>query len=127
MPPVYLRILDDASTFAIQATVPIDGDPQAELAKLNASFEESLTTKLGPIDTIQASNLVSMMFADAPDAMLAQNLYGAAFGTARQYQMGIDLNALKKAIAKVKYADLQQLAKTIFAEESKVSVIIKVE
>jgi zinc protease len=131
MPPVYFRMMDDATTFGMQATVPAASDHKAALAKLAASFNQSLGAKIQPFEKIQASHLVSMMLADyppnVPDAMLARNIYGVAFGTARRTQLGIDAKALRAAIAKVTEDDLQRLGKKFFAQKNRVTVMIEVE
>ncbi len=67
------------------------------------------------------------MFAEGADAMLANNVYGVAFGTARRVQLGIDPKVLNKQIQDVTDADVQRLAETTFAATRRITVIIDVE
>jgi len=127
MLPVYLRILDDPTLFGLQGQVTTKPGRQEKLNALDQQFKQSLTAKITDADRAQAGHLASMMFADSPDLMLARNLYGAAFGTARRFQLGIDPAKLKKAIAKVTDADLQRLGKTVFDKTNRATVVLEVK
>jgi hypothetical protein len=59
-----------------------------------------------------------------PDRMLAQNLYGVAFGMGRRAQMGIDSATLKGAIETVTTDDLRRAAETVFSKKVQAAVVV---
>ena len=54
-------------------------------------------------------------------------MYSLAFSIGRQYQLKINGKELRAAIQQVTDADIENLAKTIFAPEKRATVIIELE
>ena len=64
---------------------------------------------------------------DIPDAQWGDNMYSLAFSIGRQHQLQINGKEIRAAIEAVTDADIQNLTKTVFAPEKRVTVIIELE
>ena len=73
--------------------------------------------------------MMAMLLAtvDIPDMQWGENMYSLAFCIGRQHQLQIKGNELRDAIQAVTDADIQHLAKTIFAPEKRATVIVELE
>ena len=127
--PIYYAPLVDPTTIALQVELSDEKDAETALSQLNQHLHTALTSKLTPQDKQQTINTIPMFLGkvDVPSFMWNQNLYGFAFIVGRQYQMQMDSNALFDAIQRVRDADIQRFATSIFAPEKRVTVIIALE
>ncbi|MCG9129071.1 insulinase family protein [Candidatus Poribacteria bacterium] len=127
--PIYYPILDDTSTFVLQKELTPEDDIDVVQKELDKRLQDSLTPKLTQQDKQQTSNFVAMYLdiADVPEFYLTQNIYGVAFGIGRRHQLKINGKELRAAIENVTDADIQNLAKTIFAPEKRVTVVVNLE
>lgn len=126
--PIYYPILDDTSTFVLQKELTPEEDIDAAQKKLDERLQAALTPKFTPRDKWQTINALAILgTVDMPDAMWEKNIYGLAFSIGRQHQLQINGKELRAAIESVTDADIQNMAKTIFAPEKRATVIIELE
>ena len=73
--------------------------------------------------------MMAMLLAtvDIPDMQWGENMYSLAFCIGCQHQLQIKGDELRAAIQAVTDADIQNLAKTIFAPEKRTTVIVELE
>ncbi len=127
--PIYYPILDDTSTFVLQKELTPEEDIDAVQKELDKRLQDALTPKLTKQDKQQTINFLAMYLdiADVPDFYLNQNIYGLAFSIGRRHQLKINGKELRAAIENVTDADIQNLAKTILAQEKRVTVVVNLE
>lgn len=127
--PIYYPILDDTSSFVLQKELTHEEDIDAVQKELDKRLQDALTPKLTKQDKQQTINFLAMYLdiADVPDFYLNQNIYGLAFAIGRRHQLKINGKKLHAAIENVTDADIQNLAKTIFAQEKRVTVVVNLE
>ncbi len=127
--PIYYPILDDTSTFVLQKELTSEEDIDAVQKELDERLQAVLIPKPTQQDKQQTINFLAMPLdiADIPDFYLIQNIYGLAFAIGRRHQLQINGKELRDAIEAVTDADIQNLAKTIFAPEKRATVIIELE
>lgn len=126
--PIFYPPLDDPTTLVLQTELTSGEDADAVLKELDQRLQAALTPKLTPQEKHQAINILSFLgTADIPDAQCGENMYSLAFIIGRQYQLKVDGEALRDAIQQVTDADIENLAKTVFAPEKRVTVIIELE
>lgn len=129
MPRGYAPLLDDPNKVFISAAL-LEGESPSDARKRLEEFlagviEPKLQT--GDVDRVKGT-LGFLLWPDAfPELILAQNLCGVAFSLGRRAQLGIDSEALGKALEGVTEADLRRAAKEVFGEDRRAAVIAKVE
>ena len=115
---------DPPAVWISEAIADLYGWQVGERVKL---LEDALNQKLAPQESAGAVQSLAMLgTVDLPDAIWAQNVYGLAFGTGRQFQLGIDGKSLAKELAALTDADLQALAKDVFSAEKRSAVIVEI-
>ena len=127
--PIFYPPLDDPTTFVLQTELMSGEDIDPVLKGLDQRLQTALTPKLTPKDKRQTKNMMGMLLdtVDIPDMQWGENMYSLAFCIGRQHQLQIKGNELRDAIQAVTDADIQNLAKTIFAPEKRATVIIELE
>ena len=121
--PIFYPPLDDPTTFVLQTELTSEEDVDAVLKELDQRLQAALTPKLTPQDKLQAINALAIL----SDAMWGENMYSLAFSIGRKYQLQINGKEMRAAIETVTDADIENLAKTIFAPEKRATVIIELE
>lgn len=126
--PIFYPPFDDPTTLVLQTELTPGEDVDAVLKELDQRLQAALTPKLTPQEKHQAINMLSFLgTVDIPDAQWGENMYSLAFIIGRQYQLKVDGEALRDAIQQVTDADIENLAKTVFAPEKRATVIIELE
>lgn len=127
--PIYYPILDDTSTFVLQKELTPEDDIDAVQKELDKRLQDALVPTLTQQDKQQTINFLAMPLDidDVPDFYFTQNIYGIAFAIGRRHQLQINGKELRAAIESVTDADIQNLAKTIFAPEKRMTVIVTLE
>ncbi len=126
--PIFYPPLDDPTTLVLQTELTSEEDVDAVLKELHQRLETALIPKLTPQDKLQTINMLAFLgTVDIPDAQWGENMYSLAFSIGRQHQLQINGKELRAAIQQVTDADIQNLAKTIFAPEKRATVIIELK
>jgi len=127
--PIYYPPLDDPTTIVLQTELLSEKDTESVLSKLDQRLHTAFTSSLTSQDKLQTINTMARFLgpADIASFLWHRDLYGFAFIVGRQYQLQIDGNALRAAIAHVTDADLQLLATSLFVPEKRVAVVIALE
>ncbi len=126
--PIFYPPLDDPTTLVLQTELTSGEGVDAVLKELDQRLQAALTPKLTPQEKQQTINMLAFLgTVDIPDAQWGENMYSLAFSIGRQYQLKVDGEALRDAIQQVTDADIENLTKTIFAPEKRVTVIIELE
>ena len=124
--PIHFAALDDPAAVSLCAPMTDGEEPDQAVARLEAFVAEAAKAELATSDrmvTLQVFNFAFGLLC-VPDQMLAQNLYGVAFGMGRRAQMGVDSAALKQAIETVTTDDLRRAAETVFSEKVRAAVVV---
>ena len=124
--PIHFAALDDPAAVSLCAPMKDGEEPDQAVARLEAFVAEAAKAELATSDrmvTLQVFNFAFGLLC-VPDQMLAQNLYGVAFGMGRRAQMGVDSAALKQAIETVTTDDLRRAAETVFSEKVRAAVVV---
>lgn len=126
--PIFYPPFDDPTTLVLQTELTSGEGVDAALKELDQRLQAALTPKLTPQEKQQTINMLAFLgTVDIPDAQWGENMYSLAFSIGRQYQLKVDGEALRDAIQQVTDADIENLTKTIFAPEKRVTVIIELE
>ncbi|MDE0089316.1 MAG: pitrilysin family protein [Candidatus Poribacteria bacterium] len=126
--PIFYPPLDDPTTLVLQTELTSGENVDAVLKELDQRLQAALTSKLTPQEKQQTINMLALLgTVDIPDAQWGENMYSLAFSIGRQYQLQINGKEIRDAIQQVTGADIENLAKTIFAPEKRVTVIIELE
>ena len=126
--PIFYPPLDDPTTFVLQTELTSEEGVDSVLKELDQRLQAALTPKLTPEEKQQTINMLAFLgTVDIPDAQWGDNMYSLAFSIGRQYQLQINGKEIRDAIQQVTDADIQNLAKTIFAPEKRATVIIELE
>jgi len=126
--PIFYPPFDDPTTLVLQTELTSGEDVDAVLKELDQRLQAALTPKLTPQEKQQAINILAFLgTVDIPDAQWGENMYSLAFSIGRQYQLQINGKELRATIENVTDTDIQNLGKTIFAPEKRVTVIIELE
>lgn len=126
--PIFYPPLDDPTTLVLQTELTSEEDVDAVLKELDQRLQAALTPKLTPQEKQQTINMLAFLgTVDIPDAQWGENMYSLAFSIGRQYQLQINGKEIRDAIQQVTDADIENLAKTIFAPEKRATVIIELE
>ena len=126
--PIFYPPFDDPTTLVLQTELTSEEDVDVVLEELNQRLQSALKPKLTPQEKRQAINMLAFLgTVDIPDAQWGENMYSLAFSIGRQYQLKINGKELRAAIQQVTDADIENLAKTIFAPEKRATVIIELE
>lgn len=126
--PIFYPPLDDPTTLVLQTELTSGENVDAVLKELDQRLQAALTPKLTPQEKQQTINMLAFLgTVDIPDAQWGENMYSLAFSIGRQYQLQINGKEIRDAIQQVTNADIENLAKTIFASEKRVTVIIELE
>jgi zinc protease len=124
--PIHFAALDDPAAVSLCAPMKDGEEPDQAVARLEAFVAEAAKAELTTSDrmvTLQTFNFAFTLLS-VPDRMLAQNLYGVAFGMGRRAQMGIDSATLKGAIETVTTDDLRRAAETVFSKKVQAAVVV---
>ena len=126
--PIFYPSLDDPTALVLQTELTAEADVGAVLKELDQRLQVALTPKLTPQEKQQTINMLTLLgTVDIPDAQWGDNMYSLAFSIGRRHQLQINGKELRDAIEAVTDADIQNLAKTIFAPEKRATVIIELE
>ncbi len=126
--PIYYQYLVDTSTFAIQTELISKTDFDRVLKELDERLQAALTPKLTPQEKRRTIDMLAYLgTVDIPDVQWKDDMYGLAFAIGRRHQLQINGKELRDTIEAVTDADIQNLAKTIFAPEKRATVIIELE
>ncbi|HUU91392.1 MAG TPA: insulinase family protein [Phycisphaerae bacterium] len=124
--PIHFAALDDPAVVSVCAPMKDGEEPDQAVARLEAFVAEAAKAELATSDrmvTLQTFNFAFGLLS-VPDQMLAQNLYGVAFGMGRRAQMGVDSAALKGSIETVTTDDLRRAAEAVFSEKVRAAVVV---
>jgi zinc protease len=119
-PQVLFPLLDDPEVLTASAAAGVGEDAAAALGRIDAEVKEVAARELKPWEPARAR----MTFASLLEtqtlgpALLAQNLYGFAFGLARREQLQIDGPALGARLLALTQADLEKAAAWLAPEKS---------
>ena len=124
--PIHFAALDDPAAVSLCAPMKDGEEPDQAVARLEAFVAEAAKAELATSDRMVTLQVFNFAFGllSVPDQMLAQNLYGVAFGMGRRAQMGIDSAALKGAIETVTTDDLRRAAETVFSKKVRAAVVV---
>ncbi|MBL4888719.1 MAG: insulinase family protein, partial [Candidatus Lindowbacteria bacterium] len=127
-PPVYYAPLDDPDVFYVNTPVGIYESRQAAVRRIEAFVNESMSAELEPGDVMTTMDFFGpfLGFADLPEEMLAQNLYGLTFSLGRSEQLGLEPDKLRDAIENVTDRDLRRAATKTFSTDNRAAVIATV-
>ena len=126
-PPVYFTPLDDGSVIVLQSELSDADRAESALNGLDERLETALTAELSRADKQRTLNTMGMLgTVEIPSAMWRQNVYGLAFSAGRRLQLGIDGEALRKAIRETTDADMARLATRVFAPARRIAVVVEV-
>lgn len=126
--PIFYPPLDDPTTLVLQTELTSGEDVDAVLKELDQRLQTALTPKLTPQEKQQTINMLALLgTVDIPDTQWGENMYSLAFSIGRQYQLQINGKEIRDELQQVTDADIENLAKTIFAPEKRATVIIELE
>jgi zinc protease len=126
--PIFYPPFDDPTTLVLQTELTSEEDIDAVLKELDERLQTALIPKLTPQEKQQTINMLALLgTVDIPDAQWGENMYSLAFSIGRQHQLQINGKEIRAAIETVTDADIQNMAKTIFAPEKRATVIIELE
>lgn len=127
--PVYFAMLDNPAVLALTSTANPGESSQAAVARLNAIVAETFSPKLANTEVSTAREEFSFLLgiADLADEMLAVNPYGVAFSLGRRVQLGLDSEALNRAMDAVTDADLRRVATDVFGPDKHTGAFITPE
>lgn len=125
--PVFMwRTLDDPQ-FCYASVEVNDGESTGEaIGRLEEWLDSQTAAALQPTHLRQTENMLGMFLglAELPPAMLAVNSYGAAFSKGRRVQMGIDVQKLKSAFAKIDQAAMTDAAAKYLASSIRATISV---
>jgi zinc protease len=126
--PVIFAPLDDWGLVYVRATVKEGETPDETVARLETAVSEIAGRELQAHDARNTNNTLAFLFGTAPipDAMLGQNLYGAAFRIGRRVQLGIQATKLTRAIEAVTPDQLRRAADEYFAPSRRATAVVTV-
>jgi zinc protease len=126
--PVFFAPLDDWGLLYVRATVKEGETPDETVARLEVAVSEIVGRELQPNDARWTNNTFGFILGTAPipDAMLGQNLYGAAARIGRRVQLGIQATKLTRAIEAVTPDQLRRAADEYFAPNRRATAIVAV-
>ncbi len=130
VPPVQWALIDDPFVLYVAASVASEDElpaARAALDKLIASATDETQDKPG--DAAMIAMQFGWMFgsADLPDAALANNPYGVAFGLGRAEMMGIDWSTLKTRLGALTRQDMTAAAESIFSADNRAEVVVTID
>jgi zinc protease len=126
--PVIFAPLDDWGLLYVRATVKEGQTADETVARLETAVSEIVSRELQPNDARDTNNTFAFLFGTAPmpDAMLGQNLYGAAARIGRRVQLGIQATKLTRAIEAVTPDQLRRAADEYFAPSRRATAVVTV-
>jgi zinc protease len=126
--PVTFAPLDDWGLLYVRGTVKESETPDETVARLEAAVSEIVGRELQPNDARWTNNTFGFILGTVPipDAMLGQNLYGAAARIGRRVQLGIQATKLTRAIEAVTPDQLRRAADEYFAPSRRATAVVTV-
>lgn len=125
--PVLYMPVDDPSTLYVWSRVAPSESPESVLAKLDHMVAEASRVKPTAAQQARAKQQFAFLLgiADLPDAVLAGNPYGVAFGLARRSQWNLDSRQLARAVDRVIARDIEQGASRYLTEPQRAVVSVE--
>ena len=116
--------LDDPDFLLVQAGVGKDEAPEAAAARIEKFVRDTIDPPMRPDEGKTAKFQLATFLGTMPlpDAMLAENPYGAAFALGRRDQLGVDGASLAKALDAVTDESLAKGRTALFAHRAAVVV-----
>ena len=128
-PRLRYAFLDDPNVLVITSELEPSDSTEQVAARLQEFVDQAV--KAPWVESERAAAKQNLAFfldtMPLPDAVFAQNAYGAAFAVGRRRQLGLDGQAVAKRLDQVTAKDLTRVGKEYFAADRGGVVVVRVE
>jgi zinc protease len=120
--------LDDPEVIHVSSSVRKGESAKQAEQRLTIFVADAIKPKFEAkeIDRLRLQFGFFLGFADQPDSLLAENLYGVAFSLGRRHQLGMNSDKLKKELEQITEQELRKAAQQVFDTGRHTTAIVRI-
>ncbi|MHB8879382.1 MAG: M16 family metallopeptidase [Myxococcaceae bacterium] len=120
---VRYSVLDEPEVLYVSAPLGAGEDPEAAITRLDG-FVASAAAAGGSKDQAKGMFGFHLGTVEVPEALAANNVYGAAFSLARRPGLGVSGAALAKALEATTEDDVRRVAASVFDRQRRAAAVV---